>query len=942
MDIGTLTGTVSIEDQLSEALTLAIEHVKSFVEEFEGAMGTVAISAGIASAAIMGTVVSITALGEEGSKILGVEHAFDHLAESVGTTGEVLRTSLTEGVRGTLTEMALMESTSRLLGSGMRLTAEQANLMGAAARELGKATGGDAKSGLEIMSGALVTGRTRTLQMQIGLIDVVAGEEKFAASIGTTRDQLGAAGLLEGKRLAILEATQNYLDRLGVSELSFAEKVKQGWTAVEEWGETLAKTVAASKDVNEALDALGAAISDAFGAGQQSLMDTIVAGINGFSRAVTATVPYLVSFADGVKSIWNFLSDHMGVIVDTTKLVVIFGAAWGVWALAGPLVTGIVGGFTAITGSVTALTVAISANPLGAAAVAAVAAGLAIREYAIYTGDAAVKTETLAAQQDVMNRAIEAGDEALKGLAPSAENAAKAAAYLAGETKEEAEETEKASKADADHTQYLKDKKGAIDAIVASLEGESKKMLLTQSAVEQVIQSGNEDIEVKTRVIDTIDKLIRSHTALSDSVKEYYKLNSQLGTAEVAEAGKIADAWAKTDEAVAAALGNKAKIQEQGLLARNALELAYDQQLVASGVLSKTQYNQIKASLDTKAYNAHLDMLHAEEAAELTSNGVKMDNELSKLDERFAQGKVQKEQYEEEYLAITQRYAALRMKVEDDANSKISEAVQTHTLSLITATQGLGVAINSLGNVTNSYGERVTATTVAQVGWNNSIMMSHNLANVEMSDIGAEIANVHTLAGEWIKASEAKRAFDAGNTLDLATAAQDPEINELLKQGYSLKNAEAIKLGRQHGFTPQLFDEHGNPETAPSKSEGVAGYATAVAAATTAVSQLTTAVGQFSQVTTSALVAVTNVSAAAQSAVSAGRGILPGSNIDGTYIPPKANAWLGSSGSTFLGSSTTPLGGSEVKQTINVVMPDGRVLASVVNAQNLMNLGQKF
>jgi len=70
-----------------------------------------------------------------------------------------------------------------------------------------------------------------------------------------------------------------------------------------------------------------------------------------------------------------------------------------------------------------------------------------------------------------------------------------------------------------------------------------------------------------------------------------------------------------------------------------------------------------------------------------------------------------------------------------------------------------------------------------------------------------------------------------GNTLDVATAAQDSEINALLKQGWSLKNAEAIKLAHQWGFTPQLYDSFGNPETSPSKGERVPGYSGGVGSA---------------------------------------------------------------------------------------------------------------
>lgn len=523
MDIGSLTGVVSIEDQLSEALTLCIEKVKSFVEEFDEVIGTMALGAGLAAAAIIGTAVAIEELGKEGSKIIGVENAFDHLAESAGTTGEELRGALSDSIKHTATEMQLMESTTRLLGSGMKLNAEQASLMGAAARELGKATGGDAVSGLETLSNALTTGRTRQLQMQIGLIDVAAGEEKFAASIGTTKDQLNATGLLEGKRLAILDATQAYLDRLGTSELSFAEKVKQGWTAVEEWSESLAKAVASSKDVNDALDAVGAALAMAFGSNSQSLMDNIMGGINAFSRAVTASVPTLITLGENIKTVWNFLADHMGIIVDTTKVVVAFGAAWMVWEIGGALVTGIVGGFTAITAGVTALTAAIALNPLGALAIGAVAAGTAISYYANSTADAALATEIAGAQQDVMNKAIAAGDTALKGLAPSAEHAADAAKYLAESHKAAGENIHTTNEHVQVNTGFVKDNESAVSALVATLTGEGKQLQIVQEAFTRLYDSGELYGETLLRMVPELDKLVKAHIALSSAQKTTYQ-----------------------------------------------------------------------------------------------------------------------------------------------------------------------------------------------------------------------------------------------------------------------------------------------------------------------------------------------------------------------------------------------------------------------------------
>src|SRR5438105_10446631 len=169
MDIGSLTGQIAIEDQLSGQLTSIAARVKQFAEGFDGALGELAVGAGGLGAAIAGVAISVVELGEQGSKIIGVTNAFNTLAEKAGTTGEVLRGSLSAGLKGTVSDMVLMQSTSKLLGSGMKLTGDQAMLMGEAARALGKATGTDAVSGLEMMSSALVTGRVRGLQQQIGL-----------------------------------------------------------------------------------------------------------------------------------------------------------------------------------------------------------------------------------------------------------------------------------------------------------------------------------------------------------------------------------------------------------------------------------------------------------------------------------------------------------------------------------------------------------------------------------------------------------------------------------------------------------------------------------------------------------------------------------------------------------------------------------------------------
>lgn len=92
-----------------------------------------------------------------------------------------------------------------------------------------------------------------------------------------------------------------------------------------------------------------------------------------------------------------------------------------------------------------------------------------------------------------------------------------------------------------------------------------------------------------------------------------------------------------------------------------------------------------------------------------------------------------------------------------------------------------------------------------------------------------EIMNVNrALDGTVEKAAAAQKARDQGNSLDTGHAARDPELMELLKQGWSLENASSITMGRKWGYTPQLFDAKGNPETSPSQGERVPGYAAGV------------------------------------------------------------------------------------------------------------------
>jgi hypothetical protein len=301
VDIGTLTGRIDIEDNLTGKVTSLTATIWKFAEDAEGAFGAAAVAAGALTTAVVGVGASILALGSKGSVLIGVESAFDHLAESAGTTGEALRSGLSEGVRDTVSQMTLMESTSRLLSSGMKLTQADTVLMGEAARAMGKATGTDAAGGLQTLSNALLTGKTRSLAMAGIIVDLKTAEDAYGASLGLTASQLDHEQKLHADRIAILSATQTYVNRLGTSQLDLKERIQQAGVAIEEWFAKLEKAIATSPAISAALDNLQMAWKEAFGGDSQSMLDTLVGWINKFANAVGTYGPVAIRWMGDIK-----------------------------------------------------------------------------------------------------------------------------------------------------------------------------------------------------------------------------------------------------------------------------------------------------------------------------------------------------------------------------------------------------------------------------------------------------------------------------------------------------------------------------------------------------------------------------------------------------------------------------------------------------------------
>lgn len=332
MDIGTLTGEIELEDQLSDKLTLIAERVRHWADEFQGRLKPIALGVAAVASAVALLATGIVALGSKGSVINGVEEAFDRLARAAGSTGEAFLAGLNEGVKGTVDSLQLMQSTMRLLSSGVKLSADDMKTMGAAARAMGKATGTDAAGGLQTLSSALLTGRTRALSMAGIVVNLKEAEEKFAASLGITRDALNEAGKLEAHRIGMLDAMRAYVDRLGVSQLSFKERLQQANVAIGNWFDNLAKGVDKSPAVARAFDAIEGAIAKAFGGDSKKLLDAFLSGIDSFANFIADVVPPIIiglgKVKDAAIALWNWLSDLSERLGITGGIVAAARTAW--------------------------------------------------------------------------------------------------------------------------------------------------------------------------------------------------------------------------------------------------------------------------------------------------------------------------------------------------------------------------------------------------------------------------------------------------------------------------------------------------------------------------------------------------------------------------------------------------------------------------------------
>lgn len=323
VDIGTLSGRVNFEDNTSKALDAIIGRLDNLENKFgsvghrvaESAAGFITAQAAIAAVERVASlaVETFQNLTLEGAAIADVADNFDHLAAGAGRLGDTLLGALREGTHNTIDDFQLMKLANADLAAGLNLTDDQFKVMAKSAFALSQATGEDMNSALEKVNDALLTGRTRGLQMLTGRIDLTQAEKDLAAQLGTTVERLTDEEKVQAARTATLEKLSEVTGRLGDQSDGLDEKVAQLQTSFKNWYDELARAVATSPAVIKAFDTISASVMSAFGGDGEILIKKITGAIDYFADQVTIYGPRVVDVFIQIKdwsvSSWNAISD---------------------------------------------------------------------------------------------------------------------------------------------------------------------------------------------------------------------------------------------------------------------------------------------------------------------------------------------------------------------------------------------------------------------------------------------------------------------------------------------------------------------------------------------------------------------------------------------------------------------------------------------------------
>jgi len=302
ISIGELEAILKLKDELSGQLQEASKNTSVFGSMFEGTMGkAMAVGAGV-SAVIAAMEVALVSLGNRGSDINDVAGALDSFTGSAEASNDIL-TQMKAGTLGTVDSFTLMKESSRLLGAGVDLNAEQFGELSKAAFALQNRGLGPTKDMLALVSDAMVTGRTRAIAMKLGVVDVGDAEIAYANKLGKTKDALTDSEKTESKRIAVMSLLEKAVKQAGEAHRDFGEELEAASAFVSDFVDEIASAIAKSPVLSSAVERIGIALSETFNDSRESAVASIVSALE---TLATTTTDVIVAIVEAVAEIVKF------------------------------------------------------------------------------------------------------------------------------------------------------------------------------------------------------------------------------------------------------------------------------------------------------------------------------------------------------------------------------------------------------------------------------------------------------------------------------------------------------------------------------------------------------------------------------------------------------------------------------------------------------------
>lgn len=150
---------------------------------------------------------------KRGSAVGDVTEAFGKLSERAGTTADVFLNQLNQATGETIANFDLMRKANESLRAGIK--PDEMIVLTQAARALSEETGQNLSESIEEVTRAFESGRVQMLKNRLGIIDVEAAENKLAAQLGKTREQLTKDEQVLASRTGLLEASRQKTKEFG-------------------------------------------------------------------------------------------------------------------------------------------------------------------------------------------------------------------------------------------------------------------------------------------------------------------------------------------------------------------------------------------------------------------------------------------------------------------------------------------------------------------------------------------------------------------------------------------------------------------------------------------------------------------------------------------------------------------------------------------------------